>query len=84
MHIFGLKLILKTMNILRRIYLFYYEGFKSMTIGKTLWAIIIIKLFIMFAILKLFFFPNYLNSNFKTDEERSNHVIENLTKPNRQ
>ncbi len=72
------------MNILRRIYLFYYEGFKSMTIGKTLWAIIIIKLFIMFAILKLFFFPNYLNTNFGTDEERSNHVIENLTKPNRQ
>ncbi len=71
------------MNVLRRIYLFYYEGFKSMTIGKTLWAIILIKLFIMFAILRLFFFPNYLNSNFENDEERSNHVIENLTNPNK-
>ncbi|EFB93592.1 hypothetical protein HMPREF0648_1741 [Prevotella bivia JCVIHMP010] len=34
-----------------------------MTLGKTLWAIIIIKLFIMFAILRVFFFPNFLKEN---------------------
>jgi len=51
-----------------------------MTVGKTLWAIIIIKLFIMFFVLKLFFFPDLLKKNFKSDEERSNHVIEQLTK----
>jgi len=34
-----------------------------MTLGKKLWMIIIIKLFIMFAILKVFFFPNFLKSN---------------------
>lgn len=50
-----------------------------MTIGKTLWVIILIKLFVMFAILKVFFFPNILKRNFKTDEERSNYVIEQLT-----
>ncbi len=50
-----------------------------MTVGKQLWLIIVIKLFIMFAILKLFFFPNLLNTNFDTDEERSNHVIEQIT-----
>lgn len=32
-----------------------------MTLGKTLWTIILIKLFIMFAILKVFFFPNFLH-----------------------
>lgn len=32
-----------------------------MTLGRTLWLIIAIKLFIMFFILRLFFFPNYLN-----------------------
>ena len=68
------------MQIIRNIYQFYYQGFKSMTVGKRLWAIIIIKLLIMFLILKLFFFPNYLKTNFKTDEERSDHVIEQLTK----
>lgn len=38
----------------------YYDGFRNMRLGKTLWAIIFIKLFIMFAILKYFFFPNFL------------------------
>ena len=51
-----------------------------MTIGRKLWAIILIKLIILFLVLRLFFFPNYLKSNFNTDEQRSNHVIEQLTK----
>lgn len=34
-----------------------------MTLGRTLWLIIGIKLFIMFAILKVFFFPNFLKQN---------------------
>jgi hypothetical protein len=59
---------------------FYYQGFKSMTLGKKLWAIILIKLIIMFLVLRLFFFPNYLKTNFKTDEQRSTHVIDQLTK----
>jgi uncharacterized membrane protein len=66
--------------ILRKIFSFYYTGFRSMTVGKKLWAIILIKLAIMFLILKLFFFPNYLKTNFDTDQERSDHVIEQLTK----
>lgn len=63
------------------IYLFYRNGFKEMTVGKRLWGIILIKLFFMFAVLKLFFFPNYLNTNFDTDEEKGNHVMEQLIKP---
>jgi len=67
------------MNLIKKILNFYIDGFKNMTIGKKLWLIIFIKLFIMFAILKLFFFPNILQSNFSTDAERSNHVIEQIT-----
>jgi hypothetical protein len=51
-----------------------------MTVGKKLWAIIFIKIVLFFLVFKLFFFPNYLKSNFKTDEERSQHVIEQLIK----
>ena len=58
------------------------EGFRSMTLGKTLWAIILIKLFIMFFILRLFFFPNILQQKYDTDEERAHQVIENLITPN--
>jgi hypothetical protein len=72
---------MKKKSWLYRVFMFYYEGFKSMTLGKTLWALIIIKLFIMFVVLKLFFFPNILQKNFKTDKERSDHVIEQLTNP---
>lgn len=67
-------------KVFSRIFQFYYQGFKSMTVGKKLWTIIIIKLIILFLVLKIFFFPDFLKSNFKTDEERSNHVIEQLTK----
>jgi hypothetical protein len=66
-------------QMVKNIFQFYCQGFKNMTVGKKLWAIIIIKLIIMFAVLKLFFFPNFLKSNFKTDEERSNYVIQQLT-----
>jgi uncharacterized membrane protein len=50
-----------------------------MTLGKTLWAIILIKLFIMFAILKVFFFPDFLNSRFESAEEKATYVGEQLT-----
>ena len=48
-----------------------------MTTGKYLWIIILIKLFIMFAILKVFFFKGEL-SQYDTQEEKSRHVIEQL------
>ncbi|MCF8303261.1 MAG: DUF4492 domain-containing protein [Bacteroidales bacterium] len=70
-------------NIFIRIFNFYLEGFRSMTWGRKLWVIIIIKLFIMFAVLRLFFFPDFLQSNFETDEQRSDYVIEELTKTNK-
>ena len=66
--------------LVKRIWLFYYDGFRSMTLGRTLWLIIAIKLFIMFFILKLFFFRSELGV-YSTQEEKSEHVINNLTKP---
>ncbi|MFN8208302.1 MAG: DUF4492 domain-containing protein [Bacteroidales bacterium] len=68
------------MRIIRQIYLFYLEGFQSMTVGKRLWIIILIKLFIFFVILRIFFFPDILKTKFNTDGERGNYVLEQLTK----
>ena len=65
---------------MQKILQFYINGFKKMTWGRTLWVIILIKLFIFFFVLKFFFFPNYLKKNFRNDQERSSHVIENFTK----
>jgi len=64
-----------------RIVRFYYDGFRSMTVGKTLWKIILLKLFIMFAVLKLFFFPDFLSTQYNTDEQRADHVMEQITLP---
>ena len=64
------------MAMLRKIALFYYEGFRSMTVGRTLWAIILIKLAIMFLILKLFFFPATLRG--MDDREKADFVTHEL------
>ncbi|OPA75933.1 DUF4492 domain-containing protein [Campylobacter pinnipediorum] len=59
---------------------FYIDGFKNMKLGRKLWLIIIIKLVIMFGVLKVFVFNNTLNSKFKSNEEKSDFVLLNLTK----
>ena len=50
-------------SFLYRVFNLYYEGFRNMTLGRTLWTIILIKLFIIFAVLKVFFFPNFLKQH---------------------
>ena len=67
-------------NLFVRIWQFYFDGFRNMGgWGKQVWLVILIKLFVMFFILKLFFFPDVLKTKFDTDEQRSEHVLENLT-----
>ncbi len=66
---------------IRQVFSFYYTGFREMDQwGRQVWLIILIKLFIMFVILKLFFFPDLLKRDFETDEQRSEYVLEQLTK----
>lgn len=54
---------------------FYLEGFRGMRLGRVLWKIVLLKLFILFAVLKPFFFPDVLEINFASDAERANHVL---------
>jgi hypothetical protein len=67
------------MFITKKIFSFYYEGFRNMKIGKKLWLIILLKLFVMFAILKLFFFKDFLKTNFDSNKARSEYVLKKLT-----
>ena len=71
---------MKKQHLLHKVFRFYYDGFRSMTVGKKLWLIILIKLFIMFVIFRVFFFKNYLNSRFDSEEKKSEYVIEQLIK----
>lgn len=58
---------------------FYADGFRSMTVGRKLWVIIIIKLIVIFGVLKLFFFPDFLGSRYDSDADRAGAVRESLT-----
>jgi hypothetical protein len=67
-------------SFLSRIWHLYADGFRDLSdSGRRLWIIILIKLFILFFILKMFLMPDVLKKNFSTDEQRSRHVLENLT-----
>ncbi len=59
------------------------DGFRSMPLGRTLWFVVLLKLFIMFAVLRAFFFPNFLNSNFDTEREKSVYVGNELVERGR-
>lgn len=70
----------KKLSIGRRIWDLYYDGFRNMTVGKSLWILIILKLFVFFVIIKWLFFPNILKRDYSTDEERADAVRKELTK----
>jgi hypothetical protein len=66
--------------LMAKVFRFYYDGFKNMSLwGRKVWIIIIIKLFIIFAILKIFFFQDYLQKNYNDDTQRSEYVLDQLT-----
>ncbi len=67
-----------THNILYNVYRLYADGFKHMRLGRVLWTIILIKLFVIFVILKLFFFPDVLKQKAHGSDE-ANYVAGELT-----
>ena len=58
---------------IQHIYDFYREGFRNMKVGKLLWPIILIKLFVIFFVLRIFFFPDFLGK-YKTPAEKGEYV----------
>ena len=66
----------RVVSRLKSIANFYIDGFKNMTWGRPLWMLIILKLIILFAILRVFFFKPVLAG--KSEDERSEFVGEML------
>ncbi len=58
---------------------FYRDGFKNMTWGRPLWVLIFLKVIILFAVLRVFFFEPVLAG--KTEEQKIEHVGYQLYKP---
>ena len=57
----------------------YRDGFRNMTWGKPLVWLIVLKLIILFAILRVFFFKPAMRG--LSDEQKSEVVGERLTQP---
>lgn len=66
----------KLEDILSGIWLFYYNGFKQMTWGRTLWLIIVLKLFVIFVVLRFCFFPPAMQG--LSNDEKSERVGQQL------
>ena len=69
----------KKPGIFSRIWSFYRDGFRNMTWGKPLVWLILLKLFILFAILRVFFFRPVLSG--LSEEEKIERVGDNLIRP---
>lgn len=64
---------------LKAVWRFYYDGFRQMTWGRTLWIIIIVKLIVLFLVLRLFFFRPTLSG--QNDAEKQQSVGRELSEP---
>lgn len=73
-------------NSLFRIWRFYRDGFREMTWGRTLWWIILIKLVVLFVILKWIFFPDFLGHQTRNGGSKAqyvgNELVERATQNN--
>ena len=67
---------------IKNIYFFYLNGFKNMTVGKTLWKLILIKLLVIFIFLNYFVHDKSLKTEYKTYDKKVDFVYKNLTKEN--
>ncbi len=70
--------IMRPQGFWRRALDMYVDGFRNMTVGRTLWALIIVKVIILLVVFKLLFFPNVLNRDYDTDEARAEAVRQSL------
>ena len=65
---------------IKNIYTLYYDGFKNMKVGKTLWKIIFIKLAVILLFLKYVTHDKNFKSEYITYDEKVNFVYKNLIK----
>jgi hypothetical protein len=56
-------------GFLYRLFDLYYDGFRHMTLGRTLWLVILVKLAVIFLVLKVFFFPDYIGQHAEEGQE---------------
>ena len=67
-------------NLLVRVFRFYRDGCRSMTVVRTLWAIIAVKLVVFFLILRWLLFADFLAGKADRDQGKAEYVREQITR----
>lgn len=70
------------METLKKVYLLYYDGFRNMKVGKTLWKIIILKVAFILLFMKYVTHDKNFKSEYATDAEKTQFVYQNLIDKN--
>ena len=63
-----------------KIYRYCIDYLKVNAIGVSATVFAIVVFLTLFLFLKPYFFPNFMETKFETDEERSDYAIEQLTR----
>jgi hypothetical protein len=71
------NIIIEMRNAIIGIWNFYVDGFRNMTWGRTLWWLILLKVILLFLVLRAFFFKPTLAD--KSEEERIEYVGNQLS-----
>ena len=71
---------MKIPQALTNFLMMYVEGFRSMTVGRKLWIVILVKLAIIFLVFRLFLMPDQL-ADYDSDADRAKAVRSALTNP---
>ena len=58
-------------NAILSVWRFYADGFRNMTWGRPLWWLILLKVVVLFLVLRMFFFKPVLSR--KTEEQKIEH-----------
>ena len=66
------KKILNMKRSILSVWRFYADGFRNMTWGRALWWLILLKVVVLFLVLRMFFFEPVLSG--KTEEQKIEHV----------
>ena len=66
-----------------RVWCFYRDGFREMTTGRYLWALILVKIAIIFLVFRLVCFRDVLARGYGNDSDRAQAVRSSMLDPDR-
>ena len=71
---------MKIQSIFKNVYHYCVSELKAHSVGVAAFVFAVTVFLVVFLFLRPHFFPNFMETNFDTDEERGGHMIEQLVR----